>query len=175
MIIESKNHQNTTIKFGQDRVKFDNLCQAEVSDELGKKILVNHVGYWEKNKKPAPEVKKVVVNLDPIEGVKDLESQLLIASQKNNKIEQELKIAKAEIQSWKDLVNNVKYTAEPLKPFPAQLSESDIQTIIELAAKPVSKLKEICTGLNLPELEWSDLTKNPLVVYIGKRTLNANG
>jgi hypothetical protein len=171
MKIESRHLQNVSVKFGNDTVKFDKNCQAEVSDEIGKRIILNHPkDIWELGKKPQSELKVTLLE-DKSDAIEKLTTDLRIATQKTASLEHELLIAKNEAESWKAVINSTGIKVEGTVETAHAVLEDDIKIIVDLMGKKPDELKKVCSDLGFAEAEWEGKTKNQLVVYIGTKTL----
>jgi hypothetical protein len=184
MIIVSDKIRNLTVKFGKERVEFDKFGKAKVSEEIGKKVIFDHPDYYEEGKKQVKEIQKDIINDVTDEKVlakfNELETQLLVSSQKLEKAIGDLNISKEEVENWKAEYEKVKQSVEGktiVESFEEvnipQLQENDINVIVDLCSKSKKDLLDLCEGLGLLKAEYQELNQKQLVVYIGKKTLYA--
>lgn len=183
MIIVNERLRGQTVKFGKERVSFDKLGKAKVEDAFGESLILNHPDYYEEGKKPVkvveekqkPEIKDEAVKTL----IAELESKLLISSQKLEKAIADLSLAKEEVESWKAEYNKAKEATllnanEGGNETPVQLQENDINIVVELCEKKKGELVVLCEGLSLPESEWKTLSAKELIVYVAKKTLSGS-
>jgi hypothetical protein len=183
MIIVSDKIRNLTVKFGKERVEFDKFGKAKVSEEIGKKVIFDHPDYYEEGKKQVKEIQKDIISDVTDEKVlakfNELETQLLVSSQKLEKAIGDLNLSKEEVENWKAEYEKAKegvlgkmdlLTTDLDIP---QLQENDINVIVDLCSKSKKDLLDLCEGLGLLKAEYQELNQKQLVVYIGKKTLYA--
>ena len=166
MIIVSEKFANTTINISNNLVHFVNH-EAEVSDEIGATLKELGAEYYEKGKKPVKRTEKKTENQSPDRQVAEMESKLLIASQKVEELKAKLDTSITEAENWKAEYNKVSGNA----PIGSKISAKDVNVILDLAPKTKTDLQDFCKQLELSQKEWQSLGKNELIYYIVSKTL----
>lgn len=142
-------------------VKWDVNGVAEVSNKLGDEILEKYSdSVFKEGEKPIVEAKKDQ-NVDSSNITKELEKVIKGLKGKN----QELVGKNKELET---LVLEMKEDIE------VNISDKDIDLIIDIVGKSKTKLSETAVGLTFPKEEWEELNHKDLAKYIVKKTLNAN-
>lgn len=160
------------LKIVNEKVKFDSTGCAEVSDEIGKKI-VSYSNWYSEQRPKLERIKPKEVVLE--EKMKEQESEILqqeIAKLKkmNDSRKEKSDTLTREIDDVRQVMGEVTKERDILKSRLAEVEEvhkkniEELEYKFELALLEVDELKATCSKLGIPEADYSKKKSKKVII-----------
>lgn len=180
----NSNMRNQDVKLGKGKYFVNNFNQIAVSDkeegEMIKKVykgLLDEIPEKDYKKQTPPahslkpeELNDLAAELENREiKVKELEAKLLDQEEKLAKKEIELAEKETTLKNKQTELDNLQLSVNKVLFLQKTKNESVDTFVAELKKMKVEELKDMAAKAGLPEEEWKDLTKDPLVKYLSTK------
>ena len=175
MKITSNKYKGTSLLLFSEKVEFNVKGEAEVSKELGEKILSEYGTLL--NKPSEKEEVKEVVNSASDDKLKELveklQSEKEILGQRVEALTGDLETSKADANNWKEEFTKLQEKGEGENPV-IKTTKQDVELVLELEKKSKGDLEAMAEELGFSEDEWGEFNKEDLIIYLAIQAIDAN-